>query len=290
MKKAYFKYILALLLFGSNGIIASGIALSSVEIVLYRTLIGSLLLLFLFVVMRNRFTFYRHKKYFGFLTLSGVAMGLSWMFLYEAYRQIGVSVSSLLYYCGPVIVMVLAPVVFGEKLAGRTVAGFLAVLVGIVLVNGNLAQEGGNFRGILCGVMSAVMYSFMVIFNKKATKISGLENSLLQLAISCVTVAAFTLCRGDFVFYIPEDSILPLLFLGMVNTGIGCYLYFSNLDRLPVQSVSILGYIEPLSAVFLSVIILRESMSLLQLVGAVLVIGGAIYAELAGKKKVILAN
>ena len=290
MKKAYFKYILALLLFGSNGIIASGIALSSVEIVLYRTLIGSLLLLFLFVVMRNRFTFYRHKKYFGFLTLSGVAMGLSWMFLYEAYRQIGVSVSSLLYYCGPVIVMVLAPVVFGEKLAGRTVAGFLAVLVGIVLVNGNLAQEGGNFRGILCGVMSAVMYSFMVIFNKKATKISGLENSLLQLALSCVTVAAFTLCRGDFVFYIPEDSILPLLFLGMVNTGIGCYLYFSNLDRLPVQSVSILGYIEPLSAVFLSVIILRESMSLLQLVGAVLVIGGAIYAELAGKKKVILAN
>lgn len=290
MKKAYFKYILALLLFGSNGIIASGIALSSVEIVLYRTLIGSLLLLFLFVVTHNRWSFYRHKKHFGFLTLSGVAMGLSWMFLYEAYRQIGVSVSSLLYYCGPVIVMVLAPVVFREKLTRQTVAGFLAVLVGIVLVNGNLAQEGGNFRGILCGVMSAVMYSFMVIFNKKASKISGLENSLLQLAISCVTVAVFTLCRGDFVFYIPQDSILPLLFLGMVNTGIGCYLYFSNLDRLPVQSVSILGYIEPLSAVLLSVIILRESMSWLQAAGTVLVIGGAICAELAGKKKVVLAN
>lgn len=130
--------------------------------------------------------------------------------------------------------------------------------------------------------MSAIMYSFMVIFNKKAAKISGLENSLLQLAVSCLTVAAFVLFRGNFSISIPQSSILPLLFLGIVNTGIGCFLYFSKLEKLPVQSVSVLGYIEPLSAVVLSVIVLNESMNVVQIIGAVLVIGGAVYAEMAG--------
>lgn len=284
MKSAYISYIFALLLFGSNGIIASCIDLSSVEIVLYRTLIGFLLLIFLFLVTGNKWTFYKNKKHCFYLTLSGIAMGLSWMSLYEAYRQIGVSISSLLYYCGPVIVMALAPVVFKEKLTRHKVAGFLAVLIGIVLVNGNLTAGNNNFFGILCGAISAVMYSLMVIFNKKASSISGLENSALQLAISCITVAVFVLFRGNFAFYIPKDSIFPLVFLGLVNTGIGCYLYFSKLEKLPVQSVSILGYIEPLSAVILSVVILKENMSAGQVIGAVLVLGGAIYAEMAGKR------
>ena len=130
--------------------------------------------------------------------------------------------------------------------------------------------------------MSAIMYFFMVIFYKKAAKISGLENSLLQLAVSCLTVAVFVLFRGNFSISIPQSSILPLLFLGIVNTGIGCFLYFSKLEKLPVQSVSVLGYIEPLSAVVLSVIVLNESMNVVQIIGAVLVIGGAVYAEMAG--------
>ena len=279
MKSAYISYILALLLFGSNGIIASHIHLSSMEIVLYRTCIGSLFLLLLFLLTKNKWTFYKHRKDFLFLTLSGCAMGASWMFLYEAYQQIGVSISSLLYYCGPVIVMALAPVVFKEKLVPKKLLGFAAVFAGIALVNGNLLSSKTHTFGVFCGVMSAVMYSFMVIFNKKARNINGLENSLLQLAISFFTVATITLYKGNFSFSIPQGSIFPLVFLGIVNTGLGCYLYFSRLDRLPVQSVSILGYLEPLSAVFLSVLILKENLSLLQFLGAILVLGGAIYAE-----------
>ena len=261
MKSAYISYILALLLFGSNGIIANYIVLSSMEIVLYRTFIGSLLLLCLFLVTKNKWTFYKYKKHFFFLTLSGIAMGLSWMFLYEAYRRIGVSVSSLLYYCGPVIVMVLAPILFKARLTVHRLVGFFSVFIGIVFVNGNPADGCNDFFGILCGALSALMYAFMVIFNKKATKISGLENSLLQLSVSCVTVAVCTLFKGNFSFYIPQDSILP------------------------VQSVSILGYIEPLSAVLLSVIILEETMSATQILGAVLVLGGAVYAEVSGNAK-----
>ena len=279
MKRSYSKYIIALLLFGSNGIVASFINMNSYEIVLLRTLLGSLLLLSIFLISKGKFTFYKHKKHFLYLAVSGIAMGTSWMLLYEAYTRIGVSISSLLYYCGPVIVMVLSPLLFKEKLNIFKVSGFISVLCGVFLVNGNALSDGGDTFGILCGVLSAVMYAFMVIFNKKATSITGLENSTLQLIISFLTVAVFVGIKQGIVMDIPTDSILPLLILGFINTGIGCYFYFSSIGNLPVQSVAICGYLEPLSAVLLSVLILRETMLPMQIIGALLILGGAIFGE-----------
>ncbi len=281
MKRAYTKYILALLLFGTNGIVASRIALSSYEIVLLRTMIGSILLIALFLLNKGRFQFYRRKKDFLFLAISGMAMGISWMFLYEAYQQIGVSLSSLLYYCGPVIVMALSPLLFREKLTLPKIFGFALVLLGLVLVNGNIVGDTQSHWGILCGILSAVMYAFMVICNKKALQITGMENATLQLTVSFLTVAVFvTAVKGIQVDATSAD--LPwILLLGLVNTGIGCYFFFSSINDLPVQTVAICGYLEPLSAVVFSVLLLKESMSLAQVIGAVLIIGGAVLGSIA---------
>ncbi|MBQ8787470.1 MAG: DMT family transporter [Oscillospiraceae bacterium] len=284
----FIKYLIALLLFGSNGIVASFITLTSYEIVLLRTFIGSIFLLAIFFITGNRLTFFKHKKQFAFLAVSGVAMGTSWMFLYEAYHQIGVSIASLLYYCGPVIVMALSPLVFKEKLTAVKIIGFITVLGGIFLVNGNSFGSGGNGFGIFCGLMSAVMYSFMVIFNKKAKDITGLENSALQLFISFLTVAVFVGIKQGFAIAVPSNEWVPILILGLVNTGTGCYFYFSSIGKLNVQTVAVCGYLEPLSAVVFSVIFLREAMLPMQIAGAILIIGGAIFAELMGKNKTVV--
>ena len=241
MKRDYLKYIAALLLFGSNGIVASAIALSSVEIVFWRTLIGSLLLLLIFLVGKNRFTFYKKKK------------------------------------------ELLSPFLFHEKLTKGRIFGFLMVLCGIVLVNGQFLGEQGNTWGIFCGMMSAVMYALMVIFNKKAEHITGLENSMLQLIFSFLTVACFSGIRQD-VALPAQSDIAPILILGIVNTGIGCYFYFSSIGRLPVQTVAVCGYLEPLSAVIFAVVFLRETMRVGQLFGAALILGGALYCEICRKK------
>ena len=279
MKGSYFKYIFGLLLFGSNGIVASFIDLNSYEIVLLRTLIGSLLLIILFFTGRGKLTFYQHKKQFLYLSISGIAMGTSWMLLYEAYARIGVSISSLLYYCGPVIVMALSPLLFKEKLTIVKVIGFLSVLCGVFLVNGNAFDGNSDTFGILCGLLSAVMYSLMVIFNKKATNITGLENAALQLLTSFLTVAVFVSLKEGFIINIPPSSILPIFILGLINTGIGCYFYFSSIGNLPVQTVAICGYLEPLSAVLFSVLFLKEMMSPIQVIGAVMILGGAVFGE-----------
>ena len=279
MKTSYLKYIFALLLFGSNGIVASLIHLSSYEIVLLRTLIGSLLLIAIFFMAREKLTFYKYKTQSVFLAVSGIAMGTSWIFLYEAYDEIGVSLASLAYYCGPVIVMILSPFLFGEKLTRIKVCSFLVVLVGIFLVNGTAFENGVSVWGLACGLLSAVCYSLMVMFNKKAKDITGLENSMLQLFVAFLTVAIFVGIKQGYRMQIDTQSIIPILVLGLLNTGIGCYFYFSSIGKLPVQTVAICGYLEPLSAVLFSVIFLKETMLPIQIIGAVLIIGGAMLGE-----------
>ncbi|SHE79187.1 DMT family transporter [Alkalibacter saccharofermentans] len=281
----YSKYMLALMLFGSNGIVASQISLTSYEIVFLRTLIGSILLLVLFKSANNKIEMPKNKQHLFYLVVSGFAMGVSWMFLYEAYQQIGVSIASLAYYCGPVIVMVLSPLLFKEKFTLPKVAGFVAILFGILLINIQAIHDGKTAWGLFCGVMSATMYAFMVIFNKKAHTITGMRNSMFQLTISFFTVAIFLGLQQGFAINISRGDWLPIFILGFINTGIGCYLYFSSIGNLPVQTVAIFGYIEPLSAVAFSVLFLGEILQPIQFLGSLLVIGGAIFAEGILKQK-----
>lgn len=183
------------------------------------------------------------------------------------------------WYCGPMIVMALSPLLFKEKLTVCKAVGFLTVLCGVFLINGTSIHTQSNDSGVFCGLLAAVMYALMVIFNKKAAGIDGLENAMLQLLISFATVAAFIAWKQGFIRNITIANILPIVILGLINTGIGCYLYFSSISHLPVQSVAICGYLEPLSAVLFSAVFLKEVMLMQQVAGGVLILGGAAVGE-----------
>lgn len=287
MKNAYFKYITALILFGLNGIVASHISLTSYEIVFTRTLIGSLFLILIFVCSKQKVKIRGNKLHFLFLLISGIAMGTSWMFLYEAYFQIGVSVATLAYYCGPVIVMILSPIVFKEKMTSAKLYGFFTVIIGMLCVNGQALSDGSISWGLICGLLSAVMYAFMVIFNKKAEHITGLENPMWQLIISFLTVAVFVGLKQGFLIHNIQENFIPILILGVLNTGIGCYFYFSSIGNLSGQSVAICGYLEPLSALIFSAALLGENLNFGQMAGAILILGGAAFGELFRQKYVL---
>ena len=288
MKKSYLKYLSSLLLFGSNGIVASYILLNSHEIVFLRTFIGSIFLLCLFLLSKQKLQAFVNKKDAIYLIASGISTGVSWLFLYQAYTEIGVSLATLACYCGPIIVILLSPLIFNERLDIYKISGFIIVFTGMIFVNGSELSQTGISFGLVCGILSAVAYSLMVIFAKKVKTINGLEYSFIQLISSFLIVAIFLGLKQG--FYIPKltENIFPVLFLGVINTGIGCYLYFSSIKELPAGTVAICGYLEPLSALFFSAIFLNERLSFIQIIGAIFIIGGAIIAELSkylkGKK------
>ena len=285
MKKDYLKYFAGLLLFGSNGVVARFIALTSYEIVMLRSVLGAVLLTALYFLTGNKITALKYKKDLLFITLSGIAMAADWLFLFEAYDRIGVSLSILINYFGPVIVIALSPIVLKEKLSWQKVAALIAALSGVFLINGQAVVQGLNFRGLACAILSAVSIALMVLFNKKSKNITGMENATIQLLVTAVTVVIFMGFKQGFHMSIPADNALPVIWLGLINTGIGCYFYFSSISALPAQTVAVCGYIEPLSAVIFAVIFLHETMLPLQIAGAALILGGALFGEICKPKE-----
>lgn len=288
MKKkiAMGKYVAGLLLFGLNGVIAEQINLPSYMIVFLRTLIGSAFLIAVFLISRQRLNLKDiPKKQLPFLILSGVSMGMSWIVLYEAYQRTGVGIASIAYYCGPIIVMLLTPFIFRQKTTAKQIVCFAVVIVGIFMTNLSDISTNADTFGLICGLLSAVFHALMVIFTVKAPDITGNKNSMIQLTVSFLTVAIFTIFSQKIVL---PDSIPQwgwIVFLGIVNTGIGCYLYFSSISGLSVQSVSIIGYLEPLSSVVFAVILLGEPITVLQFFGVAMILAGAIVSEINFKKK-----
>ena len=290
MEKGMFNYLAALLLFGSNGIMASAIALPSADIVLLRTALGAIALVALLAItQRGRVSFTAHRRETAALAVSGAALGASWIFLFQAYQLIGVGISSLLYYCGPIIVMALSPVLFGEHLTAGKVTGFIAVACGAFLIAAQGLSANLPLAGIICGTASAGCYALMVIASKGAPHIEGLENSTIQLVSAFVTALVMSLAtQGLPTFLVTGAGSVnwgAVAMLGLVNTGVGCFLYFSSVAKLPVQTVAVVGYLEPLSAVVFSAVILGEALTPARLAGAALIIGGAVFCEVAGKRR-----
>ena len=97
-----------------------------------------------------------------------------------------------------------------------------------------------------------------------------------------VTVAPYELYpMGELVY--TELSVILLFTVGILHTGLTYTVYFGAIPKLKAATVAILSYIDPSSAVLLSAIILREKISLTELVGAVLIIGAAAVSEIQFK-------
>ena len=275
-------YILSLLIFGTNGLYVARLSLPGSRIVLFRTLIGGPALTLL-VLLRGGFDRDAVRSELKPLLLGGAALGLNWVALFGAYRALNVSLATLIYYTGPMLVMLFSPLLFGEALTKRKLAAVVTAAVGLLLISGSVAAGGSSLPGLLTAVCSALLYASLIVFNKRITKTGGLQTAAVELDIAFLVVLLYVLLTGGLPH--PTRAELPvLLLLGLVNTGLAYLLYFSGLQRLPAQSVALISYVDPVSALFFSAVFLHESLTAPQLLGAVLILGGAVLGELRGRK------
>ncbi|MDR0854526.1 MAG: DMT family transporter [Clostridiales Family XIII bacterium] len=283
-KMGYIKYIAALLIMSTNGIVASFIPMNSYEIVFFRLLIGSLFILTIFLMTGGKFTFFKHKKDGALVILAGISTAANLLFLFEAYVQLGVSLALIIYYVAPIVVVIISPFVFKENLTAIKIGASIAVLIGMILVSGQAMQQGKPIWGLICALLTATAMVCNLICLRKSEKVVGMEKVTIQLLVAFVTVGAFVGIKQGFAFEIHASFIVPLLIMGFINGGVALYFYFSAFTQIPAQSVAILSYTEPLAGVLLSAVFLGERLSFLQLIGGALIIGGAMAAELYHKK------
>ena len=288
MKKGIHPRILliaSMAIFGTIGLFVRRIPVSSGELALYRAVLAAGLIAVFLLVTQQKIPFRNLGKEIPLLLASGVAMGINWILLFEAYKYTTVSVATLSYYFAPVIVTLVWPVLFKEKLTGKQIICFVMSTLGLVLITGIGAVGGGSdLVGILFGLGAAVFYATVILLNKFIRNVEGIHRTFLQFLAAIVVLLPYVLFTGGFTLG-DLDGIgwVNLLIVGLIHTGVTYCMYFTSLKELPGQKAAILSYIDPLVAVLISVTILGETMTLWQVIGGILILGFTLWNEISPK-------
>ncbi len=274
--------VASMTIFGTLGLFVRNISVSSGELALYRAVLAALLLTGFFVLSKQHIPLSKVKKEIPLLLASGVAMGINWILLFQAYKYTTVSAATLSYYFAPVIVTVVCPFLFKEKLTMKQIICFIMSTVGLVLIIGIGDVHGdSNIIGILFGLGAAVFYATVILLNKFIKKVEGIHRTFLQFIAAIITLTPYVLCTSGITLgSLNNIGWINLLIVGLVHTGITYCMYFSSLKELPGQKVAILSYIDPLVAVLISVTVLGETMTMSQVIGGILILGFTLWNEL----------
>ena len=279
----------AMVVFGTIGLFVRNINMPSSVIAFIRGTAGALFLILFCLATRKKFSFSAVKEKLLLLCLSGGAIGINWIFLFEAYRYTTVATATLCYYMAPIFVIVMSSLIYKEKLTVRKICCSLVALVGMVFVSG-VAETGiGNIRemkGVVLGVLAAVFYSSVVLMNKSLGSVPAYDKTIVQLMGAGVVILPYCLATVSISdVSLDKKSVIMLLIVSIVHTGIAYTAYFGSMKNLQSQTIAIMSYIDPIVAVVLSALVLKETMSLLSIAGAVMILAATFLSEVNLRKK-----
>lgn len=288
MKRARMMLIVSMVIFGTIGLFKRYIPVTPGELALYRAILATVLVGGFLLVTKQRIPLKAIRSQLPLLLLSGAAMGINWILLFEAYDRTSIALGTLSYYFAPVIVMIVCPLLFRERMTGKQVLCFLLSVVGMVLITCMGAPEAAaadaaprsDVTGVLFGLGAAVFYATVMLLNKFIKGVEGLHRTLVQFIAAIVTLLPYVaLTSGVTLGGMDATGWVCLLVVGLVHTGVTYCMYFSSLKELPGQKAAILSYIDPLVAVLVSVLILREPMNAWQWVGGAMILGATLWNE-----------
>ena len=272
----------AMLVFGTIGLFVKNIGFPSSFISFARALTGSIFIALFMLFSGHGLDKKSVLKNLKLLIPSGIAMAFNWICLFEAYRFTGVAVGTLCYYMAPVIVVVLSPVFLKEKLTAINVTSVLAAVVGAVLISGVVSGSAKSAKGILFGLAAAALYSTVVMINKFVKNLSPIETTFVQLSTAAVTMIPYILMTEDVTtFVFDKRSVIFTLIVGVFHTGIVYMIYFSSVQKIPAQTTAVFSYIDPVTAIILSAVVLGERLDAVQLIGTFLILAATLFNELA---------
>ena len=234
----------------------------------------------------------------GFFALSGfICVVVSMGFYQIAVTRTPAAVVAVIFSCNPIFVVPLAAWMLGEKVSGRTVLALAASVVGIACISAPaFAAKGGlDLLGIAFTVLSAIVFAFYGVMGKARSKRYG------GLAMTCGSFVAGTLELFALILLTRVPAIsaaltdaglgvfasvpilaglgladLPgLLYLGICVTGFGYAFYFLGMEATSAQTGSIVFFIKPALAPVLALLVLRESIPPLMLLGIAFIVGGS---------------
>lgn len=292
MYRAKFQFLGAMGIFGTIGLFIRYIPLPSAAIAFFRGIVGLVFLAAVMLLTRKKPDLTAIRKNLVLLLLSGGAMGLNWVLLFESYRYTTIATATVCYYLAPLLLLLASPLL-GERLTAKKLLCILVALVGLMFVSGFITSrqiEPREIKGVLFGIGAAVLYATVMFLNKKLSPIPAYDKTVIQLGSAALVLLPYLLLTGGLSSLTAVVNIQPwqqllLLFVCVVHTGVAYMLYFGAIRDLNAHTVAVFSYLDPVLAILASALIMGEAMSIANVIGTVLILGSALYSELPDSKK-----
>ncbi len=286
------RYLAAMLIFGTIGLFVRSIELPSSVIVLCRGFIGSAFLFAAGALLGRKVNWTSVRANCARLASSGVLLGLNWVLLFEAYKNATIAAATLIYYLAPIFVMALSVVFLGERLTARKCLCAAAALFGMSLVAGFWspnAAANSTMVGLLQALGAAGFYAALILNNKfigRTIPVDPLDSALVQLFTAALVLVPYVTAVVDLSTIRPDALSLGLtLVVAVLHTAVAYWLFFSAIPKLEAARIAVFAYVDPATAILLSILLLKEPFTLASVGGALLILGAAAALEFGSGRK-----
>lgn len=237
-------------------------------------------------LLYSKESFRINKKEALILSVLGVCYALSSEFLFIGYDFLTPGIASTVLFIYPVIVALIMFFFYKEKLTKLAIASLLLAFAGVIVL---CLKENGleiNFAGLGIVMLSSLFYAlYMVIVNKSNMKVSGFKLSFYSMLFTSAffMIKAFT--DGE-SFEIPSVSIfLNFIVFAFLTTVISSLCLVYAIKYIGSIPTAILGALEPVVAVMVSVLMFHEKFTTNLLIGIILILLGVILNVLSGNRQ-----
>ena len=269
----YSEIITAAILWSLVGIIVKNIhGMSAQSIIFYRVGFAFIIFFASLLVSGNLNIVKLHEKK-SYIILFSILQIATMVCYFISIMNASVSIAVLLLSTAPIYITIFSPWLLKEKIRKGGIIALVISIAGILLIvdPGKLDFKLSSI-GILAGIASGIFYAFQVMTSKY---VSPIYSGYAQAFWSFLVAAIILLPVGTVPLEVVSGNLIYLLILAIFPTILAVSLYFNGLKKVKAQSASILGLIEPISAVFFAVLVLGEHISTLEITGGALILIGA---------------
>ena len=243
---------------------------------------------------RNRFG-PRTRRSHALAYVAGVLFAVDLIFWHHAIEAVGAGLSTVLGNTQVVLVGLLAWAILGERPSNRSLASIPIVLTGIVLISGVVGSGAYGENpplGVLLGILTAVAYSgFLLTLRAGNEDVRRPAGPLFDATLaSAAVVAIWGVPTGSLDFTPGPAAQGWLILLALSSQVLGWLLISISLPRLPAVVTSILLTLQPVASVLLAALIVDESPSVPQLLGAAAILSGLVLASARGRRRELPAS
>ncbi len=277
--------ITAAICWGTLGIFSTYLnqmGFSGWQITILRVVSAALLILVMLPKLWSQLTKLSLKQWFGLAiqSLIGV-LGMSLCYFF-AVIYVGAGPAVALLYTAPVFSLLFSVVLLDESLTRQSALLALMAVLGVGLTM--LGDEAKLNWGIALGLLAGVCYSLYGVLGKRAMHYA--HPAPLVFFTSIVISASVLLLLPETYHTYGKLLKLPLLTWGyalglsLIGTVVPFALYMKALEKLPATRASVFTIFEPLTAIALAVLLLHQSLALIQYLGVVLILTAALFNAL----------